>query len=51
MRLMVPVIGTDLECEKRLLKRQVGADDQHGLLLIEVECSSQRIRRAAYGIE
>ncbi len=51
VRLMMTVVGANLERKERLLDRKIGANDQHGLLLIEIRGSSQLARLAAERIE
>ena len=42
VRLMMPVVGADLDSEQRMLLRQIGADDQHGLAFVQIADRRQR---------
>src|SRR5205823_10648703 len=51
MRLVMAVIGADLEGEERLLEREIGADDQDGILVVEIDRSRERRGLATHGVK
>ena len=44
VRLMMAVIGADLEGEQRMFERQVGAEDQEGFAVVEIGYGGQLAR-------
>ena len=51
VRLVMAVVGADLEGEQRMLEREIGAEDQEGFAIVEIGDGGQLAGLAAQRIE